>query len=86
MEEKRLYELKQQLARRLGMIHNFSDSEVRELFFEINKYPLEERTIPLWRELAQKITKSDYFIKGLDMTDINSLHEQIQAILSMKSK
>jgi len=87
IELKKLEELKKQFLKELRVIgYEFTDMELKSIFEEIEKYPLEKRTEVLWQQIAKLKTGAKHFrlFEALEFSDINYLHQQIQDLLKRK--
>lgn len=86
-ELKKLEQLKRQFVKASDVIdYEFSDSELMDIFNEIEKYPENKRTKTLWIEVVKKKSGATLFklYESKDFSDINYIHQQIQNLLSKK--
>ena len=86
-ELKRLEQFKKQFTRVSDVIdYEFSDSELKDIFNKIEKYPENQRTRALWHEVIKKNSGASLFklYESKDFSDINYIHQQIQDLLSKK--
>ena len=77
--------LKGEFERKLGIYdYRLSTSELKEIFREIEQYPVSSRTIPLWQRIIKEKTPVRTFLetKALDLSDINYIHQQIRDVLN----
>jgi hypothetical protein len=65
-----------------------NNGELKEIIFRMSQIPVEERTVEKWHEVVINVVKFDgfYFYKGLDLSDLNMLHNQILQLLRGKKK
>lgn len=86
-ELKRLEELKKKLSNEIKVVgYQFTEEELKSIFKEIEKYPLKDRTVPLWQEVVKLKTDAKHFMlyEALEFSDINYIHQQIQDLLDKK--
>lgn len=86
-ELKNLEELKKQLIKATDVLdYEFSESELKAIFEEIEKYPKDKRTKSLWQSIIKQKSGAKLFkiYESFDYSDINYIHQQIQDLLNKK--
>lgn len=66
--------------------YKLSETQLVEVFKEIEKYPYNSRTIRQWQSVITLKTgfRNFSYRKALDLSDVNHIHQQIQALLKGK--
>jgi len=80
----KLENLKDDFCKQVGLVDKkLTDNQLNILFSKIEKYPEQERNLELWQKLIRENFGISKFKmnEGLDLSDINLLHLQIQALL-----
>lgn len=86
-ELKKLKELKKQLINATDVLdYEFSETELKDIFEEIEKYPEDKRTKALWQSIIKQKSGVKLFklYEAFDYSDINYIHQQIQDLLNKK--
>jgi len=83
MENYRIQELIKKIYDQLGDVNRYPTvQEFLEISKLISKLPIEHRTVSNWKKMSMKyVSFSDYFTKGLDFSDINSVHQELLNLL-----